>query len=226
MGQPECEKTIDIGQFCCGQFDEARLADLQFLLEQECSTCIALVDRTSMKVSGSLVSVLKVETCLNNLLTNNLELELPLKRARFESSSSLDSKDTASLSDEFSAFDDDQVEELIVSLREEERYAMSGTDSGLKENNEPMFHLETSEDFAAKLGYSKDLYAQAVRKVGREAGRNELLNELVKLKNSRKELNEEPPKDKPDRRRNCILSLSNSKQLRPIVIDGSNVAMR
>ena len=56
---------------------------------------------------------------------------------------------------------------------------------------------------------------------------NELLNELVKLKNSAKELNndERYNEKKVDRRRSSC-SIVNPKQLRPIIIDGSNVAMR
>ncbi|CAB3990243.1 ribonuclease ZC3H12C [Paramuricea clavata] len=220
MGKPECEKIIDIGQL-----NEASLDEFLFVLERQCSANIVLIDKSSIRVSGSAVSVAKVESYLNNLLSNsqNIELELPLKRARLESSSSVDSKDTTILSDDFSAFDY-QVEDLLVSLRDEEKYGLIVSDSGLKENIDPMLH-ETSEDFAAKLGYSKDLYAQAVKKVGREADRNELLNELVKLKNSRKELHEEPQKERADRRRSSCSSMTTSKQLRPIIIDGSNVAM-
>ena len=224
MGKPECQKVIDI-EHCCGHLDEPSLDDFLFVLEQECSANIVLINKASIRVCGSTVSVIKVESCLNKMTSNNqnIDLESPVKRARLESSSSLDSKDTASLvSDDFSTFD--QVEDLIDSLREVDKYGLIDSDPCLKENIDPMIH-ETSEDFAAKLGYSKDLYAQAVKKVGREADRNELLNELVKLKNSRKELNEEPPKDRPDRRRSCS-SVSNSRQLRPIIIDGSNVAMR
>ncbi len=225
MGKPECEKIIEIQQLCCGQLDETSLDDFLFLLERKCSANIVLIDKATMRVSGSPVSVSRVESCLNNLLANNqnIDHELPPKRARLGSSSSVDSRDTASLSDDFSAFD--QVEDLLDSLRGEEKYSLITSDQCLKENIDPMLH-ETSEDFAAKLGYSKDLYAQAVKKVGREADRNELLNELVKLKNSRKELNEEPQKDRPDRRRSCCSSLTSSRQLRPIIIDGSNVAMR
>jgi hypothetical protein len=221
MGKPECEKIIDIGQL-----NEASLDEFLFVLERQCSANIVLIDKSSIRVSGRAVSVAKVESYLNNLLSNsqNIELELPLKRARLESSSSVDSKDTTTLSDDFSAFDH-QVEDLLVSLRDEEKYGLIASDSGLKENIDPMLH-ETSEDFAAKLGYSKDLYAQAVKKVGREADRNELLNELVKLKNSRKELHEEPQKERADRRRSSCSSVTSSKQLRPIIIDGSNVAMR
>ena len=228
MGKPEHVKVIEIEQLFCGQFVEAKLDNFLFLLEQECSANIVLIDRSYIRVSGSAVSVGKVESYLNNSISNNQnnEPELPLKRARLESCSSVESKDTASLSDDPSAFD--PVEDLLVSLGEEEENCsgLMSSDSGVKENIDPMLH-ETSEDFAAKLGYSKELYAQAVKKVGKGAGRNELLNELVKLKNSRKELNEEPQKDRPDRRRSsCSSSITSSKQLRPIIIDGSNVAMR
>ena len=225
MGKPECEKVVDIEQLCCGQFDEERLNDFLFLLEQNCSANVVAIDKSSILVSGSAGSLAKVESFLNNLHSSsqNIELELPLKRARLESTSSVDSKDTASLSDEFSAFD--PVEDLLVSLKDEEKYELMSSESGSKENIDPMLQ-ETSEDFAAKLGYSKELYDQAAKKLGPQADRNELLNELVKLKNSRKELNEEPLKERPDRRRSSCSSVTNSKQLRPIIIDGSNVAMR
>ena len=225
MGKPECEKILEIAQMCCGQLDEASLDNFLFALEQECSANIVPVTKSSIRISGSILAVAKVESYLNNPVSSNqnIELELPIKRARLESASSVDSKDTASLSDDFPAFD--QVEDLLVSLRDEEKYSMMSCDSGLKENIDPMLQ-ETSEDFAAKLGYSKDLYAQAVKKVGPQADRNELLNELVKIKNSRKELNEEPLKERPDRRRSSCSSVTSSKQLRPIIIDGSNVAMR
>jgi hypothetical protein len=220
MGKPECQKEIEIEQ-CCGHLDAPSLDDFLFVLEQECCANIVLIDRATIRVSGSTVSVIKVESCLSRMLSNNqnIELELPLKRARLESSSSLDSKDGASLaSDDFSTFD--QVEDLLDSLREEDKYGLIS-----KENIDPMIH-ETFEDFAAKLGYSKDMYVQAMKQVGPDADLNELLNELVKIKNSRKELNEEPPKERPDRRRSCCSSAASSRQLRPIIIDGSNVAMR
>lgn len=224
MGKPECEKIVEIEQLCCGQLHGANLDNFLFALEQECSANIVPVNASTIRISGSSSAVAKVESFLNNLGSNNqnIELELPIKRARLESTSSVDSKDTASLSDDFSA--DDQVEDLLVSLRDEEKYSMMSCDPGVKENIDPMLH-ETSEDFATKLGY-KDLYAQAVKKVGPQADRNELLNELIKLKNSRKELNEEPQKERPDRRRSSCSSATSSKQLRPIIIDGSNVAMR
>lgn len=221
MGNPEYEKVLDIGQLSL-QSQQANLRDVVFVLEQECSASIELIDKKSVRVSGGKNALAKAELYLNNLLSNieNAELELPLKRTRHERSSSRET----SVSDDFVTMD--PVDDLILSLGDVGNDEMIDTDASvIKENIDPMVQ-ETSEDFAAKLGYSKDLYAQAVKKVGKEAGRNELLNELVKLKNSRKELNEEIPKERVDRRRSSISTIPVSRQLRPIIVDGSNVAMR
>ncbi|XP_068698732.1 ribonuclease ZC3H12A-like [Montipora foliosa] len=82
---------------------------------------------------------------------------------------------------------------------------------------------ESLRDFALKLGYSESIINTGLSKLGPSADENSLLSELVKAKSSVKQLEEgsstfsghEKPHPVPD----------DWTCLRPIVIDGSNVAM-
>lgn len=82
---------------------------------------------------------------------------------------------------------------------------------------------ESLRDFALKLRYSESTISQALSKLGPSADKNSLLAELLKAQSSVKQLEEgsstfayEKPHPAPE----------DSNCLRPIVIDGSNVAMR
>ena len=82
---------------------------------------------------------------------------------------------------------------------------------------------ESLRDFAKKLGYNEDTITTGLSKLGPSADTNSLLSELVKAQSSVKQLEEgsstfnyEKPVPVPE----------DSSYLRPIVIDGSNVAMR
>lgn len=83
---------------------------------------------------------------------------------------------------------------------------------------------ESLRDFALKLGYSASSINTALSKLGASANVNSLLSELVKAESSAKQLEEgsstfsgnEKPHPSPE----------DWTCLRPIVIDGSNVAMR
>ena len=82
---------------------------------------------------------------------------------------------------------------------------------------------EALRDFALKLGYSQAVISAALSKLGPSADKNALLNELLKAESSLKQLEEgssnvsnEKPHPAPE----------DASCLRPIVIDGSNVAMR
>lgn len=82
---------------------------------------------------------------------------------------------------------------------------------------------ESLRDFAKKLGYTEDTIATGLSKLGPSADTNSLLSELVKAQSSVKQLEEGSSTfsyEKPHP------ALEDSSCLRPIVIDGSNVAMR
>lgn len=82
---------------------------------------------------------------------------------------------------------------------------------------------ESLRDFAKKLGYHEDTIATGLSKLGASADTNSLLSELVKAQSSVKQLEEGSSTfsyEKPHP------ALEDSSCLRPIVIDGSNVAMR
>ncbi|KAH7947175.1 hypothetical protein HPB52_008056 [Rhipicephalus sanguineus] len=74
-------------------------------------------------------------------------------------------------------------------------------------------------EFAVKLGYTEQQVQQALRRLGPQPGQNELLAELVRL-GAR-----EQPGDTAAARADASASQAEDP-LRPIVIDGSNVAMR
>ena len=83
---------------------------------------------------------------------------------------------------------------------------------------------ESRRDFALKLGYSESSISNGLSKLGPSADQNSLLSELVKAESSVKQLEEgsstfsghDKPHPVPE----------DWTCLRPIVIDGSNVAMR
>lgn len=223
--------------------NEWSLADFLFDLEKESSANITVIDDSTVRIAGSQLSVGLAKSFLEGVLPSTSPTcqmsdeisELPVKRARLESACNVGEDDSRVNEVDFSeAFD--EVEGLLGSLEQgEDKFASKSVSTmSLPANCEMSVDVdaatslpETSEDFAAKLGYSKNLYDLAVKKVGKGADRNELLNELVKLKNSAKELNnEERYNEKKCDRRRSSCSIVNPKQLRPIIIDGSNVAMR
>lgn len=83
---------------------------------------------------------------------------------------------------------------------------------------------ESLRDFARKLRYSESEVSCALSKLGPEADTNKLLMELVKAQNSAKQIEEGSSLERP------LVSppvvSSDPSTFRPIVIDGSNVAMR
>lgn len=89
--------------------------------------------------------------------------------------------------------------------------------------SDPSASGESLRDFAKKLGYAEDTIATGLSKLGPSADTNSLLSELVKAQSSVKQLEEGSSTfsyEKP------LPALEDSSCLRPIVIDGSNVAMR
>jgi hypothetical protein len=98
----------------------------------------------------------------------------------------------------------------------------------------------TKIEFALKLGYSELQLASVLRKLGNKAGQNEILSELIKLSTS----SEKVCKSVDDSNsslcsmdgsaenllaltsENCFVLSDSTSNFRPIVIDGSNVAMR
>uniref|UniRef100_A0A8B9RJD5 Zinc finger CCCH-type containing 12A n=1 Tax=Astyanax mexicanus TaxID=7994 RepID=A0A8B9RJD5_ASTMX len=86
---------------------------------------------------------------------------------------------------------------------------------------------QTKLEFALKLGYTEDLVRLVLSKLGPDALINDILGELVKL-GSKSESEACSFSDSTDSRRSDSPSqalLDDKDNLRPIVVDGSNVAM-
>lgn len=89
-------------------------------------------------------------------------------------------------------------------------------------------------EFAVRLGYSQSQIATVLKKLGPEVGQNEMLSELIKVGMTCSYLNDndDSETDEPySHTRSSVPFASygddeNQTGLRPIVIDGSNVAMR
>lgn len=82
-------------------------------------------------------------------------------------------------------------------------------------------------EFALKLGYTEKLVQAALQKLGPSPDQNELLAELIKLGAQRGGSCDSSPTESPLDIIDVHTDPSISPQvLRPIVIDGSNVAMR
>lgn len=114
---------------------------------------------------------------------------------------------------------------------------------------DPVTHCRTKVEFALKLGYSEDLVLLVLRKLGPDALINDMLGELVKL-GTKKEMEQQgdggggcsaiprspfsslacssSSSSSLDCRALCSsqLLLEDKENLRPVVVDGSNVAMR
>ncbi|XP_031833193.1 zinc finger CCCH-type containing protein regnase 1 [Nomia melanderi] len=84
-------------------------------------------------------------------------------------------------------------------------------------------------EFALKLGYTEHLVQMALQKLGPDPEQNELLAELIKLGASCSVKSEEGPEESENASEKDSASNENtagcSTRLRPVVIDGSNVAM-
>lgn len=86
-------------------------------------------------------------------------------------------------------------------------------------------------EFALKLGYTERLVQAALHKLGTNPGQNELLAELIKL-GARGPLDQSPSLELSTASDTSAVDkfeetlYPGSGKLRPIVIDGSNVAMR
>lgn len=83
-------------------------------------------------------------------------------------------------------------------------------------------------EFALKLGYTEKLVQAALQKLGPSPDQNELLAELIKLGAQRGGSCDSSPPESPldiiDVQ--AADSIGSPHALRPVVIDGSNVAMR
>ncbi|XP_001622480.3 probable ribonuclease ZC3H12B isoform X2 [Nematostella vectensis] len=85
---------------------------------------------------------------------------------------------------------------------------------------------ESLKYYARKLGYSEAKVASAMAKLGPDVSQDSLLHELVKSQNSQKELEEgSSVMDRELRFASRDSCVDDPSSLRPIVIDGSNVAM-
>ncbi|XP_019869434.1 probable ribonuclease ZC3H12D isoform X2 [Aethina tumida] len=80
-------------------------------------------------------------------------------------------------------------------------------------------------EFALKLGYTEKLVQTALQKLGQSPEQNELLAELIKLGAQRGASCDSSPSESPADVAELQAELEGLVQLRPIVIDGSNVAM-
>lgn len=94
-------------------------------------------------------------------------------------------------------------------------------------------------EFFYKLGYSKEQVGKVLEKLGQDASENDLLQELIQMGSSRIQESEnwmQQFRFRPSAQASCkALTVSPQSteeashpatDLRPIVIDGSNVAMR
>lgn len=77
-----------------------------------------------------------------------------------------------------------------------------------------------------KLGYTEKLVQAALQKLGSSPGQNELLAELIKLGAQRGGSCDNSPMEGSLEIELPLESQTTTQTLRPIVIDGSNVAMR
>ena len=87
-------------------------------------------------------------------------------------------------------------------------------------------------EFALKLGYTESQVQVALQKLGPQPSQNELLAELIKLGASSSGLYQHSPKERTEELSSELegleieQNLDDPSNLRHIVIDGSNVAMR
>lgn len=84
-------------------------------------------------------------------------------------------------------------------------------------------------EFALRLGYSEALLQRALMKLGRKAGQNQILEELIRLQKSKPvstaPMSSDKPSDPSDDRLDRFEESAAEDDLLPVVIDGSNVAM-
>lgn len=110
---------------------------------------------------------------------------------------------------------------------------------------DPVIEYRTKVEFALKLGYSEELVLMVLRKLGTNALINDILGELVKL-GAKTEMEQQefpsasncpsasslsPPLSSFNSSLDscqllCPSQLLDKENLRPVVVDGSNVAMR
>lgn len=107
---------------------------------------------------------------------------------------------------------------------------------------DPITHCRTKVEFALKLGYPEELVLLVLRKLGPDALINDILGELVKL-GTKIEMDQQGGQAVSQSPSSSLSSTSNSsldssrllcrshlledkENLRPVVVDGSNVAMR
>lgn len=82
-------------------------------------------------------------------------------------------------------------------------------------------------EFALKLGYTEKLVQAALQKLGPSPTQNELLEELIKLGAQKgSSCDSSPSESTLDIADFPLEAVEGMQVLRPIVIDGSNVAMR
>lgn len=156
-----------------------------------------------------------------------------ISRTEISSDSSAESKEFDSLSQECAdvAVNCEKeaqgtVEEMVVNrtvVKKPDKVEEKEKDHDSENTSDVAASGESLRDFAKKLGYHEDTIATGLSKLGPLADTNSLLSELVKAQSSVKQLEEGSSTfsyEKPHP------ALEDSSCLRPIVIDGSNVAMR
>ncbi|XP_077583580.1 putative ribonuclease ZC3H12C [Stigmatopora nigra] len=157
-----------------------------------------------------------------------------------ESTNSLDSSN-ASLSSFFSEESGDSEDERQASIQAQTRGSPARLD--LVENPQSTTNCRTKVDFALKLGYSEELVLLVLQKLGPSALINDILGELVKLGTkadpveplkgiggSQSPLPSSAYYSSSSSADSCMLlcsskHLEDKDNLRPVVVDGSNVAM-
>lgn len=134
--------------------------------------------------------------------------------------------------EEISDSEDERAHSVYTALQKlTEPLKTSGDPSKLKSS--PGTDCRSKVDFALKLGYSEELVLLVLRKLGPDSLINDVLGELVKLGTkpdlqaqgggSSTTISSTSPTSSFD---SCSQWAEDKENLRPVVVDGSNVAMR
>lgn len=142
-----------------------------------------------------------------------------------ENSTNMDRQVNDCVKDEISSSLSEELSCTSAETASSSLNSMTATEENSQGHMASSSNVVKPRDFALKLGYTESAVSSALSKLGPGADKNLLLMELVKAQNSAKQIEEgssliERPSSTPP------ISSSDPNTLRPIVIDGSNIAMR
>ncbi|KAK3098807.1 hypothetical protein FSP39_023298 [Pinctada imbricata] len=128
---------------------------------------------------------------------------------------------------------DKEVQKLNKCLSSQSSCSSTSTEESEHEQPVKQVHDRTKVEFALKLGYSEVQLTAVLKKLGPDAGKNEILSELISLvseDNSDTDSDDNSDSLKFGQELSDLEKVIKEKEggdskLRPIVIDGSNVAM-